>query len=86
MSDGQDVPEEFLKKHRCYRCSSDNVLQLGGMLYCQDCYPRTKEKECCTTVLSVICHGCGAMIEDVVLGTDGWLFCPCGTGIMKVTI
>ena len=43
-----------------------------------------KEKH--TTILSIICHGCGAMIEDVVLGEDNWLFCPCGTGIMKVTI
>ena len=37
-------------------------------------------------IASILCWGCGAMIEDVVLGEDNWLFCPCGTGIMKVTI
>lgn len=46
--------------------------------------------ECHTTkhesIVQVVCHGCGAMIEDVVLGEDGWLFCPCGTGLIKVTM
>ncbi len=37
-------------------------------------------------IASVLCWGCGVMIEEVVIGDNGWLFCPCGTGIMKVTI
>lgn len=42
------------------------------------------KKENTTTIVQVVCHSCGAMIEDVIVGEDGWLFCPCGTGIMKV--
>lgn len=44
------------------------------------------KKEQHTTIVQTLCWGCGAMIEDVVMGEDNWLFCPCGTGIMKVTI
>ena len=43
-------------------------------------------KEQHTTIVTTLCWGCGAMIEDVIIGEDNWLFCPCGQGIMKVTI
>lgn len=32
------------------------------------------------------CWGCGAIIDDAIQGDDGWLFCLCGMGIMKVTL
>ena len=43
------------------------------------------KKEQRQTTVAVVCHGCGAMTEDVIVGEDRWLFCPCGTGIIRVT-
>ena len=71
MGDGQEVPKDFPKK-----------VDIVCTWHEHDVPNEAPH----TTIISVICHGCGAMIEDVILGEDGWLFCPCGTGIMKVTI
>lgn len=90
MGDGQEVPKDFPKKSTtCSICGGTNAKQLGGMIHCRDCYDQQKifpKKEQHQTITSVLCWGCGAMIEEVEEGEDNWLFCPCGTGIMKVTI
>lgn len=70
MSDGQEVPQEFPEKFDIHCTWHEHDA------------PRIEHH---TTILSVICYGCGAMVEDVIIGEDNWLFCLCGTGIMKVT-
>jgi len=47
---------------------------------------RHGQKKQHAAIVQTLCWGCGAMIEEVDEGEDNWLFCPCGTGIMKVTI
>jgi len=77
MGDGQEIPNEFLKKARC-----NTILTVMREQFEKD----KPIEEQHITIISTLCWGCGAMIEDVIEGDENWLFCPCGTGIMKVTI
>ena len=74
MGDGQEVPNEFPKR----KSFPDMSLEEQ-----EDYYTDTEQL---TTIVQTLCWGCGAMIEEVYEGEDNWLFCPCGTGIMKVII
>jgi len=77
MGDGQEVPQEFPRKmNQLIENFQAEKEKLIKERYNKFSFLPIKEQH--TTIVSTLCWGCGAMIEDVIEGEDNWLFCHAG--------